>query len=76
MTFSNHINTPEDDEFIRNFPLPDEFDPEWVAKMESELSCQECEYYNDNRILPCAVNPEKVYHADECSDYSIGESND
>lgn len=76
MTFSNHTNTPEDDEFLRDFPLPDEFDPEWVAKMESELSCQECEYYNDNGILPCAVNPEKVYHADECSDYSIGESND
>lgn len=73
MTFSNYNNTPEDDEFIREFPTPNESDPEWVDKMENELSCQECEYYNDNGILPCAVNPEKIYQANDCLDYSLEE---
>ena len=70
MTFTNYVNSSEDDEFIRQFPLPDEFDTEWVTKLEQEKSCQDCEYYNDSPILPCAINPSQAYYPDDCSDYS------
>lgn len=69
MTFSNHINTSEDDEFIREFPIPSEDDYfGWVK--DGEKSCCNCKYYDNNPVLPCAVNPEYIYDADNCQDYS------
>lgn len=73
MTFSNHNNTPEDDEFIRQFPIPDEFDNEFIPEVEQEKSCRDCEYFTNEVILPCAVNTEKVYHPDDYSEYSLNE---
>lgn len=75
MTYTNSSDD-FDFEFLRDLPVPNADDSEWVEDSEGDLSCQECEYYNDNGILPCAVNPEKVYHPDDCQDYSIGENND
>lgn len=69
MTFSNYNNTSEDDEFIRAFPIPDEFDSESIPEVEQEKSCRDCEYYTNEVILPCAVNPSNIYHAEDCNDY-------
>lgn len=68
------VITPEDDtfdlEFLREFPIPHVDDTEWIKDIEESLSCQECEYYNDNILLPCAVNPSNIYQANDCQDYS------
>jgi len=79
MTFSNHINSSEDDEFVREFPIPDG-DLDWVNELVENSDdgkyCGECEFYDNNPILPCAVNPEYIHDAENCKDYSIGESDE
>jgi len=58
--------------------LPEDFDPNWLDKMVEELpplppTCSECIYYNGNEQLPCAVNPSKIYQAENCKDYELKE---
>lgn len=71
MTFSNHINSSDDEAFLRDFPIPNEFDSDWVLKEKSSKKyCIDCEYYDETtQILPCAVNPLGVHDADNCQDY-------
>lgn len=73
MTFSNYNNTPEDEEFLREFPEASDLDTSWLSELESDRSCQECKYHDNNPLLPCTVNPLGVYFPDDCSDYSVGE---
>lgn len=59
--------------FLNELAIPNENDKEWVSKLEQEKSCRDCKYFTNEVILPCAVNTEKVYHPDDCSDYSLNE---
>jgi len=79
MTFSNYINTSEDDEFLAEFPIPSE-DDDWINKLAESKDkgkyCGDCEFYDNNPILPCAVNIEHIYDAENCQDYSTGKDSD
>lgn len=62
-------------DFLRDLSVPNEDDSEWLDKLEAEKSCTKCSYYDNNGILPCAVNPLSLYKADDCSDYLEEETN-
>jgi hypothetical protein len=75
MVFSNYNNSQEDIDFLAEFPIPNEDD--WVGGLaedkEGNKYCCDCEFYDNNPILPCAVNPQGVHNANECQDYSESE---